>query len=71
MAGTDLTTTIANAAQGVASVNIDGNQVNAVDVSKIIQADGHLAANAGVAKRHRGLRFTKLIPPGTVYEGRI
>ena len=67
MADTDLTTTIKDAAQGVASANIDGNQVVAVDVSKVIEANRHVAANAGVAKRHRGLRFNKLAAPGSVY----
>ena len=67
MAEGDLSETIQQTAQGPSAVNIDGNSATAQDISKLIEGDRHLAANQGVAKRHRGARFTKLVAPGSVY----
>ena len=67
MAEGDLSETIKQTAQGPSLVEIDGNRAVAQDPIKQIEADRHLAANQGVAKRHRGLRFTKLAAPGSVY----
>jgi hypothetical protein len=66
MAESDVSNAIKQAAQAPASVNIDGNSATAQDLAKQIEADRYLAANQGVAKRHRGLRFTKLAAPGSV-----
>ena len=63
----DLSETIKQTAQGPSAVNIDGNSATAQDISKQIEADRHLAANQGVARRHRGVRSTKLAAPGSVY----
>jgi hypothetical protein len=67
MAEGDLSETIKQTAQGPSAVNIDGNSATAQDISKQIEADRHLAANQAVAKRHRGLRFTKLGASGSVF----
>ena len=66
MAESDLDNTIKQAAAAPASVNIDGNGATAVDLSKVIEAERHIAANQGVSKSHRGLRFTKLAAPGSM-----
>ena len=66
MAEGDLSETIQQTAASPASVNIDGNSATAQDISKQIEAVRYLAANQAVARRHRGLRFTKLGASGSV-----
>jgi hypothetical protein len=49
-------------------VRTDAGEVESQDVAAMIEADKYLsakAASAGTNKR-RGLRFNKLIPPGTI-----
>jgi hypothetical protein len=67
MADGDLENTIRQAAQAPASVNIDGNSATAQDIGKLIEADLYVTANRAVARRHRGVRTTKLAAPGSVY----
>lgn len=62
----DLSDAIANAAQGPLTVSVDGQLVTAQDLSKLAEADRYLAAKAAATKKHRGLRITKLLPPGAV-----
>ncbi len=62
----DLDDTIESTAKGPKSVSTDGTRVEAQDVDDLIKADQHLKGKEGVAStRHRGIRFSKLSPPGT------
>jgi len=57
---------IQSVATGPKSVSVDGTKVDAQSIDDLVKADQHLAAKEGVAStRHRGLRFSKLTPPGT------
>jgi hypothetical protein len=56
---------IEKAALGPATVTIDGQTVTAKDIAQLIEADRYLAAKTAATKSHFGLRFTKLVPPGT------
>jgi hypothetical protein len=42
----------------------DSETVEQHDLSEQIKASKHLAGNQAATKGHRGIRFTKLIPPG-------
>jgi hypothetical protein len=55
-------------AQGPKRVRTDAGEVESQSLADMIEADKYLAArNATAASNtHRGLRFNKLIPPGTV-----
>lgn len=44
----------------------DGVSVTNHSLPDLIEAEKHVAAKAAAAKAHRGLRFTKLVPPGTI-----
>ena len=57
---------IKKSAQGPASAAVDGTSATQHDLSKQIEADRYLASKDAVKRRHRGLRFSKLLPPGTV-----
>lgn len=59
---------IAETASGPKRVRTDAGEVESQNVADMIEADKYLAAKAastGTNKR-RGLRFNKLIPPGTI-----
>jgi hypothetical protein len=59
---------IAETAAGPKRVRTDAGEVESQDVAAMIEADKYLsarAANSGTNTR-RGLRFNKLIPPGTI-----
>jgi hypothetical protein len=62
----DLGDKIESAASGPKTVKADGVEVTSHDLDKLIQADKHLAGKEAVAKPNRGLRFNKLVPPGSV-----
>lgn len=62
----DLSQTIKQTAEGPAAVNIDGNSATAQDPLKQIAADKYLASKAAVARKHRGLRLSRVVNPGTV-----
>ena len=63
---TDLSSTIESTATGPKSVSVDGTKVDAQSIDDLVKADQHLAAKDGAAStRHRGIRFSKLTPPGT------
>ena len=59
---------LAEAAVGPKRVRTDAGEVEAHDLDQIIQADKYLAAKAAAAptNKHRGLRFNRIIPPGTI-----
>jgi hypothetical protein len=59
---------IAETASGPKRVRTDAGEVESQDVADMIEADKYLSAKAastGTNKR-RGLRFNKLLPPGTI-----
>jgi hypothetical protein len=57
-----------SAAQQPRRVRTDAGEVEAHDLRQQIEADKYLAAKAAASSGnvHRGLRFNKLIPPGTI-----
>jgi hypothetical protein len=46
-------------------VRTDAGEVEAQDVASMIEADKYLSAKRASGTKSRGLRFNKLIPPGT------
>ncbi len=66
MADEDLSAEIREAATGVARMTVDGQSAEAVPVKDVIEADRYLAARNAAKKRRCGLRFMKLVPPGSV-----
>jgi hypothetical protein len=44
----------------------DGVSTTAHSLPDLIQAEQYAAAKRAVNKPHRGLRFSKLVPPGTI-----
>jgi len=62
----DLRDSIKETAQGPKRVRTDAGEVESQDIDQQIAADKYLAAKAAVSgSKRRGLRFNKLIPPGT------
>jgi hypothetical protein len=57
---------LAEAAVGPKRVRTDAGEVEAHDLDQMIEADKYLAAKAATASKSRGLRFNKIIPPGTI-----
>ena len=57
---------LAEAAVGPKRVRTDAGEVEAHDLVDIIEADKHLAAKAAASSNSRGLRFNRIIPPGTI-----
>lgn len=59
---------LAEAAVGPKRVRTDAGEVEAHDLDQMIEADKYLAAKnaARSSNTHRGLRFNKIIPPGTI-----
>lgn len=43
----------------------EGREFEKYSIDDLIKADQHVAAKRAAAKPHMGLRFTKLVPPGT------
>ena len=62
----ELASKIDTVAQGPASVRTDAGEVVAQSIPDMIEADKYLAARNATAASNRGLRFNKIIPPGTV-----
>jgi len=62
----DLSETIETAAATPAEVTTDEGNVKERPLDELIQADQYLQGKSAATKKHRGLRFTKLVPPGTV-----
>jgi hypothetical protein len=59
---------IAETASGPKRVRTDAGEVESQDVAAMIEADKYLSAKAASsgANTRRGLRFNKLLPPGTI-----
>ena len=57
---------IAETATGPKRVRTDAGEVEAQDLASMIEADKYLSAKAASQTKSRGLRFNKLIPPGTM-----
>jgi hypothetical protein len=62
----DLAAAAYAAATDPKSSEADGVRVVGQDASQAVEALKFVAAAQGAAKKGRGLRFTKLVPPGTV-----
>lgn len=62
---TDLEETIAEAAQNPKAVTVDGTRVEGQTIDELIKADQYLAGKKAANQPNRGLRFNKLVPPGT------
>jgi hypothetical protein len=60
----DLEARIEEVAAKPASVTVDGQTVVMPKLPELIAADQYLASKAAAEAAHRGLRITKLIPPG-------
>ena len=56
---------IAETATGPKRVRTDAGEVEAQDLTSMIEADKYLSAKAAAQTKTRGLRFNKLLPPGT------
>jgi hypothetical protein len=54
------------AAQQPKRVRTDAGEVEAHDLAQQIEADKYLASKAATWNTHRGLRFNRIIPPGTI-----
>lgn len=57
---------IETTASGPSSVSVDGQSVQAQPLGDLIEAHKYASGDSGLNRNHRGLRFTKLVPPGTV-----
>lgn len=62
----DLSQAIQEAAAQPAQVSADGLLVQGRPLPDLIEADKHLAGKRAADQPHRGLRVTRLIPPGSV-----
>lgn len=60
----DINDAIAENATGPKSVSVDGSNVQQHSLADQIAARNDVASQSSASKAHRGLRFTKLIPPG-------
>lgn len=61
----ELDDTIRQNAQGPAKASGDAGSVEQHKLSDQIDADKYLASKDAASKKLRGLRFNKLVPPGT------
>jgi len=66
MADSDLTDAIRDNAAGPQSASGDEGSIRQHPLKDQIEADRYLASKTAASRPHRGLRFTKLNPPGTV-----
>jgi hypothetical protein len=55
---------IADAALGPQSATVDGESATAHPLKDLLEVRKQLDQNTAVSRRDRGLRFTKLSPPG-------
>ena len=74
MAGTDSNTTdldqaIAENAAGPAKASVDGQSVEQHPLPDVIEADRYRASKKASRKPGLGIRFAKLVPPGTEDHG--
>lgn len=52
------------ASDGISKVVVRDDEVTVLSIDDQIKAANHVAAQSAASKAHRGLRFTKLVPPG-------
>ncbi len=62
----DQSATIAANAQSPAEVSQDGTTVKMPPVGEQIEADRYAASRAAHARGSTGLRFNKIVPPGSI-----
>jgi hypothetical protein len=62
----DLQDVLKKNAAGPASAEVDGQRVTQHKLKDQIEADRYMKSSEAVAKGHRGLRISKLVPPGSV-----
>lgn len=62
----ELTQRIRAVASGPAEVSSDAGRVVEQDLQDLLEAARQLAAQQASKKPHRGLRITRLVPPGTI-----
>ena len=62
----DLKDTIKESANGPASAEVDGQRVTQHKLKDQIEADRYVKSSDAVAKGSRGLRISKMVPPGAV-----
>ncbi len=64
----EITDAIRTTAAGPKRVRTDAGEVESQDIEQQIAADKYLAAKnaARSTNTHRGLRFNRIIPPGTI-----
>jgi hypothetical protein len=60
----DLEAAIETAAENPQSANVDGVSVTQRSISELIEADKYLEAKKAARRKNRGLRYTKIVPPG-------
>lgn len=61
----DISTRVEEVAAGPKSVTSDGTTVQQFTPKEIAEGLKESEKEAAAEKKHRGLRFTKLVPPGT------
>lgn len=61
---TDIDAALIAAAQGPAEVTSDGLTVKGHRLTDLIEADRYVNEKCATGRRTRGIRFTKLVPPG-------
>lgn len=61
----DLESALEQAAASPQSTNIDGTAVTQHALADLAEIADRQAAAKAARKNHRGIRFTKLVPPGT------
>lgn len=63
----EVSNALKQAAQQPKRVRTDAGEVEAHDLREQIEADKYLAAKAAAkSTKNRGLRFNKIVPPGTI-----
>lgn len=62
---TEIDAQILAAAAGPSSVTVDGMTTQQRPLADLIAYRKHLASLRGAGNSRRGLRYTKLVPPGT------
>ena len=62
----EITDRLETLAQKPQIVEADGVKVEQHDLKQIVEADRYLSNRNAASKPHRGLRFSKIVPPGAV-----
>lgn len=62
---TDLSQTVTEAAQTPAATTVDGMQTQFRDLKDLDDVSRRRQSDRAVKKPHRGVFFSKLVPPGT------